>query len=102
MDIMENLTTVSTDGGNLPQIGSLNPAAISFIPQISSPSHAGTPAVYSVDPPRFPKNVTRQKSSNVNVTDPEKEFLNTAVNSCRSTIVQQETELKKLRESLDV
>lgn len=34
--------------------------------------------------------------------DPEIEFLNTAVSSCRSTIVQQEAELKKLKESLNV
>ena len=49
---------------------------------------------------RFPNTGTRQRTSNVNVNDPEKEFLQTALDSCRSNIIQQETELKKLKESL--
>jgi uncharacterized C2H2 Zn-finger protein len=36
------------------------------------------------------------------VTDPENDFLKTALDACRSNIVQQETELKKLNEGLDI
>ena len=51
---------------------------------------------------RFPQGGVRQRSSNITVKDPEFEFQKTALDSCRSTIVQQETELKKLREALDI
>ena len=51
---------------------------------------------------KFPNNSIRQRTSNVNISDPENEFLQTSVDSCRSTIVQQETEIKRLKESQDV
>ena len=50
----------------------------------------------------FPRNNTRHRVSNINVKDPEKEFLDTAVKACRSTIAQQEVELKRLKENLDI
>ena len=49
---------------------------------------------------RFPNYNTRQRSSNINVDNPDVEFLRTALSSCRSTISQQETELKRLNECL--
>ena len=52
--------------------------------------------------PRFPSTATRQRSSNINTTDPELEFQKTALSSCRSTISQQQAELKRLNECLDV
>ena len=36
------------------------------------------------------------------MNNPEHEFLNTALTACRSTISQQETEIKRLKESLDI
>ena len=38
----------------------------------------------------------------VTANDPEKEFLKTSLDACRSTLLQQETEIKKLKESLDI
>ena len=52
--------------------------------------------------PKFPNNSGRQRSSNLASTDPEREFQQTALDSCRSTIAIQETELKRLKESMDV
>ena len=54
--------------------------------------------------PRFPSTSTRQRSSNVNVNvnNAEQEFLQTAIGACRSTISQQEAELKRLRECLEI
>ena len=52
--------------------------------------------------PRFPTNAIRQRGLNVTVTDPEKDFQKVALDSCRSTIVTQEAELRTLKESLDV
>ena len=50
----------------------------------------------------FPTTAHRQRSSNINVDNPELEFMRTALTTCRSTISQQETELKRLKESLDI
>ena len=52
--------------------------------------------------PKFPSTSTRQRSSNVNLGDPELEFLKTALSACRSTISQQEAELKRLNECLNI
>ena len=52
--------------------------------------------------PRFPTTSTRQRSSNINSCDPELEFHKTALSACRSTISQQEAELRRLTESLDI
>ena len=51
---------------------------------------------------RFPNNSIRQRSSNVASVDPEIEFLKTSINACRSTIVQQEADIKRLNENLDI
>ena len=51
---------------------------------------------------RFPNNAIRQRGSNVVVTNPEIEFQKTQLDACRSTIVQQEAEIKKLSEALDL
>ena len=51
---------------------------------------------------KFPSNSKRQKSSNINSQNPESEFLMTALNSCKSTIAQQEIEIKRLKESLEL
>ena len=53
-------------------------------------------------PPKFPSNAIRQRASNINVIDPDKEFLQTALDTCRSSIAQQETEIKKLKEALEI
>ena len=52
--------------------------------------------------PIFPNNSTRQRSSNVPVTDPLREFEKTALDSFRATVIQQEADLKKANEALDV
>ena len=52
--------------------------------------------------PRFPSNSIRQRSSDVPITDPEREFEKTALDTCRGTIIQQEAELKRLNEGLDI
>ena len=51
-------------------------------------------------PPCFPSNAIRQRGSNIAINDPEKEFQRTALDSCRSTIANQEADLRTLRESL--
>ena len=49
---------------------------------------------------RFPNYSTRQRSSNIHLDAPETEFLRTALSSCRSTITQQESEIKRINEGL--
>ena len=56
----------------------------------------------SVPMPRFPSTNTRQRSSNVNLTNAEAEFNKTALGACRSTISQQEMEIKRLNESIEL
>ena len=53
-------------------------------------------------PQRFPSNAIRQRKSNIAVLEPEKEFQKATIDACRSTITQQEAELKRLKESLDI
>ena len=77
----------------------LNPDADDFLPNNPLLNPDPQPPL---PPPRFPNNSVRQRSSNVPVTDPENEFLKTALDACRSNIVQQQTELKKLKESNDL
>ena len=72
----------------------LNPVASGF--------HHPTPPSSLGQTRRFPNNSIRQRASNIAVLDPEVEFQKTAIDACRSTIVQQEAELKRLRESNDV
>ena len=84
------------------------PAAVTARPHTGGrqpPPTITTPAFAQPNPTvlqRFPNNSTRQRLSNVAVSDPEKEFNKTSLDSCRSTIVQQEADLKVLRESLDM
>ena len=89
-----------------------NPEAAEYTPQL--PPQNQTPATVPQTPGngpltlpdqlsvRFPSNNNRQRTSNIDVNNPEIEFLQTSVDSCRSTIVQQETDLKKLRETMDI
>ena len=51
---------------------------------------------------KYPNNSIRQRSSNIVVNDPEREFLKTALDSCRGTIAQQESEIKRLNECLEI
>ena len=48
---------------------------------------------------RFPNNSSKQRGSNIKTTDPEEEFRQTALDSCRSTIAQQEADIKKWKEA---
>lgn len=50
----------------------------------------------------FPSTSTRQRSSNINLEHPEFEFQKTALSACRSIIAQQEVELKRLNEAVDI
>ena len=52
--------------------------------------------------PSFPSASTRQRSTNINISNAEIEFQKTALNACRSTISQQETEIKRLKETLEI
>ena len=65
-------------------------------------SHASVSSTQRQVLPKFPSTSTRQRSSNINGCDPELEFHKTALSACRSTISQQEAELKRLTESLDI
>ena len=101
MDTIEDLT------GDIPP--DLDPEAIEFLPPSvttgndrSTTDAAVTLPNNNKDTTVFPRNNTRQRASNINIVDAEKEFLDTAVKACRSTIVQQETELKRLKENLDI
>ena len=51
---------------------------------------------------KFPTMAARQRTSNINTDNAELEFQKTALSFCRSTISQQETEIKKLKETLDI
>ena len=50
----------------------------------------------------FPPRSGRQRASNITVENPESEFQKTAINACRSTIAQQEVELKRQKEANDI
>ena len=65
-------------------------------------SHASVRSTHSQVLPKFPATSSRQRSSNITNCDPELEFQKTALSACRSTISQQEAELKRLAESLDI
>ena len=111
IEVSEGAATDSTENTT----ARLNPRAIEYYPE-SAPTQSAAgntpplltehiqptppnPSLIQVNRLPAPSNSTRQRSSNVNTNDPEREFLQTSVDSCRSTIVQQETELKKLKES---
>ena len=92
--------TPSLSAADVSETG-IGPASM---PISSSPANQTPMAVSSSSVPtvNFPSNITRHRASNVNNKDPEKEFLQTALDSCRSTIIQQETEIKRLKESQDI
>ena len=64
------------------------------IPGSSNNNHSNNPV--------FPTNSVRQRGTNINTDNPEAEFQKTALSACRSTITQQETELKRLKEVVDI
>ena len=70
-------------------------AAVNLLPNQSVLLSRAQPA------PKFPTN-TRQRGSNIAALDPEVEFQKVALDSCRSTIIQQEAEIKKLSEGIDI
>ena len=93
-------TTLRTVSGTT--VTTLNPEAQNFSPHPRpSPALLSRPTA-ALPTVKFPSNSTRQRASNITVKEPEKEFLQTQLDSCRSTIVQQETDIKKLRESQDI
>ena len=78
----------------------LNPLPLSpFQSSLSTTLHPHTGTSQSQ---RFPSNIIRQRKSNVAVLEPEKEFQQAAIDACRSTIAQQEADLKKLNEAMDI
>ena len=79
----------STTASKLPS----ESAEIPLLPPGSPPAHR---------PPVLPTTSVRQRTSNIRLDNPEAEFQKTALDSCRSTIVQQQSEIKRLSETLDI
>ena len=78
------------------------PAPIDDVTVVEEPGPApSNPSVEKAAVIRFPR-ISRQRTSNININDPEKEFQQTALDSCRSTIVQQESQIKRQNECLDI
>ena len=75
----------NNEPGDLP----LDPTVSEFVPNHQPPA----------DPVsiKFPSNSILQRSSNVIASDPHTEFLQTALDTCRSTIAQQETEILMMK-----
>ena len=63
------------------------------------PTSTGLPPTVQ---PSFPSATTRQRSTNININNAELEFQRTALNACRSTVSQQEAEIKRLKETLEI
>ena len=103
-------TSLTTPLLSLPTLG-LSPVeedtsiVVAGIPTTDSPrdqpSSASATQNSAQQLPRFPPS-TRHRRSNVNVHDAETEFQKAALDACRSTIVQQEAEIKKLNEAMDI
>ena len=70
-------------------------------PQVKTPS-ASYQGLSTSQSQRFPNNSIRQRISTIASVHPEQEFLKAALDACRSTIVQQEADIKHLKESLDI
>ena len=100
------LTTISNGPHN--HLQPLGKQSVSFEPSANSgPTNADTLGAFHPNGTtshnqRFPTTATRQRSSNVNTIDAELEFHKTALNTCRSNIAQQEVELKRLKESIEI
>ena len=72
-------------------------------PHTDHPSYDSQPSSRHLRPPPvFPNTTTRQRCSNLQTDNPELEFHRTALSACRSTIAQQEAELKRLNEAMDI
>ena len=82
-----------------PSISPILPALVSLQP-VTAAGHPNQNRRTQI--PKLPSNAIRQRSSNVISSDPDKEFLKTALDTCRSNIAKQETELKKLKETLEI
>ena len=80
----------------------LNIESVSGLRNISAPVSQNSSASYQRSVPAFPSLNTRQRSSNINTENPDLEFQQTALSACRSTIAQQESEIKRLKEGLDI
>ena len=78
----------------------LDPDIPEFVPQASLPTPCTSTNAVQVQ--RFPNNSTRQRKSNVVTLNPEIEFQKASLDACRSTIIQQEAEIKRLKEALDL
>ena len=91
-------TSLPTLARQLPLQSVTTPPCTSTPPDHTMASHGSQTQVQ----PKFPSTSTRQRSSNINLGDPELEFLKTALSACRSTISQQEAELKRLNECLNI
>ena len=103
MDIIEIEDNNQPESCNQPHTDiRLNPYSKEFLPQPSQSKQ--TLPTDRPQPPtlKYPSAGVKQRSSNVKVTAPEKEFLQTALDSCRSTIIQQEADIKRLKECMDL
>ena len=89
----EPLSSLTTQSSTSISFTSTSPSqTTSSLPQISCSSASAT----------FPTTASRQRSSNIAIQNPEYEFQQTALSACRSTIAQQETELKTLKEGINI
>ena len=84
-----------------PTAGQPDPPAPVVQPVVDSMPDQSVPRTRNQPAPRFPAS-TRQRGSNIAILDPELEFQKAALDSCRSTIIQQEAEIKKLSEGIDI
>ena len=94
---LSNIST-STANSNPSGVYNLDPGAKEYVP-LSCRQETSLSSVCR--PEKYPNNAIRQRSSNVISSDPELEFQKSALDAC-STIVQQETELKRIQETLDI
>ena len=72
----------------------------SGFPSIQSVVTMGPPTPTTI--PRQPTHASRQRTSNIAVNNAELEFNKTALSACRSTISQQEIELRRLKENIEI
>ena len=89
--------TASTHYVSDPEVSRAGASTLLPIPSTESPNTSSAHPT-----PRFPSASTRQRGSNINLNNAELEFQKTALNTCRGIISQQEAEIKRLKESLDI
>ena len=97
----DSITCITGLGPHQPS-HNLNPSAQEYNPSFSSTLAKGLTTTSTSQPRKFPNNSIRQRNSNVATTNPEIEFLKTSLDACRSTIVQQEADIKRLNENIDL